>query len=257
MKKLLLIASVGLSSIVGFSQTAVNFNCNDCAGNNHDLFTELAAGKVIVITWVMPCGACIGVASSVSNTVQGYASSNPGQVKFYLVDDYSNTNCSTLNSWASTNSISTDANFSNASISMTDYGSTGMQKTIVLGGPNHDVWDDEIGAVNVTSLQNAINAAITAVGIATHDNSISGINLFPNPVKGNQATLGYSLTQNSDVTIDIYNTLGEKVKSMSIEKQTIGKHEAAIDLAAFTNGVYFIKLNTNTSSQTVRFVLTN
>ncbi|HEY4800620.1 MAG TPA: hypothetical protein VII99_16190, partial [Bacteroidia bacterium] len=137
MKKYLLSFSLILASrFLSFGQTAVDFTVNDCAGNSHHLFSELDAGNVIVITWVMPCSACIPIASTAATTVQGYASSNPGRVKFYLSDDYADTPCPTLTSWASTNSIATNASFSDATISMADYGGTGgsMQKTVVLGG---------------------------------------------------------------------------------------------------------------------------
>ena len=55
MKKLLLASSLLLlSGFIAFGQTAVNFTGNDCAGTSHTLFTELDAGKVIVVTFVMP-----------------------------------------------------------------------------------------------------------------------------------------------------------------------------------------------------------
>ncbi len=256
MKKIVLSACAIVLATIGFSQTAVNFNLNDCQGNNHDLYTELDAGKVVVITWVMPCSACIGVASSVANTVQGYATSDPGRVVFYLVDDYANTACNTLTSWASTNSITTDAIFSNTGISMTDYGTAGMQKTVILGGTSHMVFYNQVGAVTVSTMQTAINNALLT-GIAVNPSIIGGMDLFPNPVNGNASTLNYSLTQNSDVNIDIYNTLGEKVKSVTIAKQTIGKHESAIDLTGFSNGTYIIKLTAGESSQTTKFVVAN
>ena len=258
MKKIILSCffAAGIS-FSGISQTATNFNCNDCAGNNHDLFTELAAGKVIVMTWVMPCSACIGVASSVATTVQGYASSNPGQVKFYLIDDYANTSCSTLDTWANTNAISTDADFSNAAINMTDYGTAAMQKTVVLGGPNNFIWDDELGAINVSQLQTAINSAIASVGISVNGFSIGAANVFPNPVHGNSLMLNYSVAENSNVSINIYNTVGTNVKNVSIENVIQGSHSSVVDVANFSSGVYFIKISAGASSQVVRFVISD
>ena len=245
-------------SLSCFAQTAVNFNCNDCAATNHDLFTELNAGKVIVITWVMPCNACIPVALTVSNTVLGYASSNPGIVKFYLTDDYADTPCNTITSWATTNAITTNAVFSNALVSMADYGGPGssMQKTVVLGGPNHTVYFNVNGTVSVGALQTAINTALL-LSVNENSNSLAAINLFPNPVNGNAAVLNYSLTQNADVTIDIFNVLGSKVKSILVAKQTIGKHETELDFTGFNNGIYFVRLNNGGTAQTVKFILEN
>jgi hypothetical protein len=255
MKKLILSVVPMVIALFATAQTATNFNCNDCSATNHDLFTELNSGKVIVITWVMPCGACIAPASTAANTVQGYASSNPGTVKFYVADDYANTSCSTLNSWLSTNSITADAVFSNSAVSMADYGSPGMPKTIVIG-PDHTVFYNQNNSVSANALQTAINNAL-AVGISENKNTISTVSLFPNPVNGNSTVLNYSLAQNADVTIDIYNVLGESVKSNIVQNQTAGKHEATIDLAGVTNGVYFIRLGAGEAAQTIKFVLTN
>src|SRR5437762_9149444 len=94
MKKTLVIAMASMISVFGFSQTAGNFTCNDCSGTNHDLFTELNAGKVIVIAWVMPCSNCISGALAGYTEVQNF----PGQAYFYLSDDVANTTCSTLRS---------------------------------------------------------------------------------------------------------------------------------------------------------------
>ena len=104
MKKTLLTVLLAAFAKFTFATFATDFTATDCASTSHNLFTELAAGKVVVITWVMPCGACITGASNASNAV--IAVGNPNVV-FYLVDDAGNTNCSSLNSWASTNSITT------------------------------------------------------------------------------------------------------------------------------------------------------
>src|SRR4051812_49233225 len=88
-----------------FAQTAPDFTAIDCDGTSHNLYSELNTGKVIVLNWVMPCSMCIGGSAGAYNTVQGYASSNPGVVLHYLLDDNGGTACSTLQSWAVTNSI--------------------------------------------------------------------------------------------------------------------------------------------------------
>ena len=197
MKKILLSATAGLFTILGFGQTtATDFTANDCSGNSHTLFTELDAGKVIVLTWVMPCITCIPVASTAATTVQGYASSNPGRVKFYLVDDYADDACSVLTDWASTNSISPNAVFSDAKIKTSDYGGFGgeMQKTIVLGGTNHTVFYNLNGAITTAPLQTAINNALAASGIVNNNDVILGLSLYPSPASV-ASKLTYTLTK--------------------------------------------------------------
>src|SRR5688572_1381152 len=121
MKKLTLLLVILFSSgLAGAQSVAKNFNCNDCSGNNHDLFTELDAGNVVVLCWVMPCPACVGPATSAHNSIQTYSASHPGKVKFYICDDYGDTNCGSLNAWIASNGITTYTSFSNSSIKMSD-----------------------------------------------------------------------------------------------------------------------------------------
>src|SRR5690606_34972739 len=93
--------------------TATNFNCNDCEGENHDLFDELDAGHVVVIVWVMPCATCINGALSAQTEVQNALMKRPGEVKFFLVDDYATTSCKSLKTWCTQNSITEATVFSN------------------------------------------------------------------------------------------------------------------------------------------------
>ena len=117
MKKTLLTVLVGLIAQCSFSQTtATNFICNDCASTSHTLFAELDAGKVIVLVWAMPCGSCIGPAQSAYSAAESFSSSHPGRVLFYLADDYANTSCSTLSSWATTNNMPNSTKFSNTAL---------------------------------------------------------------------------------------------------------------------------------------------
>ena len=183
MKKTLLVSITALMLSTGFAQTATNFNCNDCDGVNHDLFTELDAGKVIVICWVMPCGSCVGPSLTTSNVVQSFQTSHPDKVFMYMVDDYANTNCNSLNSWANNNNINPASVFSNAAIKMSDYGSPGMPKVVVVGDVNHAVFYNANNSVNATALQEAINTAITSTttGVAVDKAAFSSVEFFPNP----------------------------------------------------------------------------
>lgn len=255
MKKLITsLAMLLLITSIAFGQTAVNFTVNDCNSTSTDLFTQLDAGKVVVITWVMPCGACIGVASSASNTVAGYASSNPGGVLFYLVDDFANTTCSSLSSWASTNSITPDATFSNAAVKISDYGSYGMQKTVVLGGASHTVYYNVVGVVNTANMQTAINSALAATGINDTPEIDFQLKAFPNPV-ADKLSVSYLLKQPDNVKLEVVNMLGEKVKEITNGKQTAGQHDIMVGTEDLNTGVYFLKVSSNDFSQLVKFTV--
>ena len=257
MKKILLTAVIALSGISAIAQTtATNFNVNDCSGANHDLFTELDAGKIIVIAFVMPCSSCIAPSLSAYTEVQNYASTYPGRVKFYLSDDVGTSSCTTITNWGTTNGMtSPDAVFCNTAVKQADYGAAGMPKIVVLGGSTHSVLFNQNNGLNVTNFNNAIMAGLTT-GINENSNGNFQLSLFPNPVTENKITFTYNLTQPVNPKVEIYNVLGEIVKSFVIENNTIGKQETTINFESLTNGIYFIKLNVENSSQTVKFTVT-
>lgn len=256
MKKFLLSAAFAfLATASVYSQSAVNFTCADCAGNNHDLFTELDAGKVVVISWVMPCGNCIGPTLTASNVVASYAGSNPGQVVLYVVDDYANTNCTATNGWCSSNGISPTATFSNATIDMLDYNTTpGMPKIVVLGGgTSHSIFFNEVNSAagNANAMQAAIDSALF-VGMNETQTAISNTALYPNPTT-NESVLTISLNEQSDVQVNIVNELGQNVASVYSGTMQPGENTVRVSVAELTNGFYFIEISTAEETRVLRF----
>ncbi len=252
MKHKLLIAIFVLVTNISFSQTnATNFNCNDCTGNNHDLFSELNAGKVIVLCWVMPCSACISPSRTAYDVVQTFVPSNPDRVYFYLVDDFADTPCNTLTSWGNNNGMPNAVKFSNAIIKMSDYGTAGMPKIVIVGGVNHNVYYNENNGANTAGIQPAINQALIEAGINEKNTLVSDLKVIPNPVQSN-ATLSYSLIETSIVKIDLIDVFGKTIKVISSENQAPGKYETTINYENISNGVYFLRLITGYSFSVIK-----
>lgn len=255
MKKLILFLGLTFGALSINAQTATNFNVNDCNGVNHDLFTELNAGKVIVICWVMPCSACAGPALSAHNIVQSYSVSNPGQVLMYLCDDFGTTSCATLNNWATANGLSIYTPFTNSLISMSDYGSNGMPKTVVLGGANHTVYFNQNNALNASTFSTAINNALagSSTGLAQNaqinlENSVS-----PNPLS-NELNFSYYSAASGNIKAEVYNLLGQKVLSSDVHVEA-GNNAVKLNVNELSNGNYFLKINQNNASETIKFII--
>lgn len=255
MKKLLLTLSIATAACFTNAQTAVNFNVNDCNGTSHDLFTELNAGKVIVLGWVMPCSACAGPASSAHNIVQSYSVSNPGQVLFYLCDDFGTTSCATLNNWASANGLSVYTPFSNSAIKMSDYGSDGMPKTVVIGGANHAVYFNQNNSLTASTFSAAINNALAGTLNSISENNTVPFHakVSPNPVH-TELTLTVNHALTGGVSIEIYNALGQKVKTIE-NSPSFSDYQLKVNVDGLSNGNYFAKINTTKNSSTVKFLI--
>ncbi len=239
------------------AQTAVNFTANDCNAVSHTLFDELDADKVIVIVWVMPCGSCIAPALSAYTEVQNYASSHPGRVKYYLVDDYANTSCPSLSSWGTTNGISTpDAVFSNNAIQMSDYGNAGMPKIVVLGQGSHTVFFNETNGLNTANFNTGIINALGSSSISEIDKDQSNLTISPNPVSSESSYLSFELEKSSPVVITLTDALGKYVNTLSNENLASGTHQLVINTSLLSNGVYYVKLKTDEFLTTSQFIIT-
>jgi hypothetical protein len=263
MKKALLSFSlILLNGIVAFSQTtAIDFTANDCSGTSHHLFAELDAGKIVVVSFVMPCGMCISPSLSAQSTVNSYAASHPGKVVFYVADNAGSPTCSSLSSWASTNGMSTAPTFSDATVKQTDYGSMAMPKIVVLAGTSHKVIFSQDNGLNTTNLQTAINGALSGsfgfLGAAQTISENSQLSIFPNPAN-DKISVSYNLDHSSDVNIEIYNAFGSKVKAFNAKQQISGQNTVSINFDnTLSNGIYFLKLEAAGSSQIMKFVIAN
>ena len=257
MRPIILIISIICFGVVNaFGQTtATDFTTNDCTGTSHHLFAELEAGKIIVVSFVMPCSGCVGPALSAKNIVDGYATSNPGRVVFYLADDLANTTCATLQSWASTNSIHAVI-FSDPSFVMSSYGGIAMPKTVVLAGADHKIIFTEDNTLTPANMQAAINTYLATTGVVQPQKQDLGLTLFPNPA-ANSISVAYTLSAASSVSIEIFNATGSKVKTILSEENT-GTKEININLdGKLSNGLYFLKLNTGAQYGMTKFIVSN
>lgn len=245
-----------LMTSIAFSQTAVNFTANDCNSTSHDLFTELNSGKIVVISFVMPCGSCIAPTLAADAAVQSFASSNPGKVLFYVSDDAGTTSCSTITSWESTNGISSDATFANTAVKMSQYGTGTMNRVVVLGGTSHTVYYNAGSGVSQSAIQSAINTAISATGINDNLKTDFQLSIFPNPVT-EKFSVTYSLLQSDNIKLEVVNLLGERVREIASEKQSAGEHKLSVGTEDMNAGVYFLKVTANNFSQLVKFTVSH
>lgn len=235
--------------------TAVNFNVNDCDGINHDLYSTLDAGKVVVLVWVMPCAGCIPGAVDAYNAAQSFSVSHPGKVLYYLVDDYANSTCSYVRGWGNTNGIVNSTVFSDAAISMSDYGVDGMPKVVVLGGADHTIFYNENNAdITQSGVENAINSALIVAGLnESKDNKI--LSVFPNPVEDFLTIVTDQKALNQEYTF--YDLTGKKVKSFTSGIDLDGKIHSQCYVGDLTNGSYILSYKQGNTMQFFKIIVSH
>jgi len=98
--------------------------------------------------------------------------------------------------------------------------------------------------------------ASTSVG-DDHTPAPSGFRLYQNrPNPFNPLTrIGFSLPENSDVCIEFYNVLGQKIDSIDLKLMQAGDHTIEWDGSGFPSGVYFYKLTTGESFEIKKMTL--
>ena len=77
---------------------------------------------------------------------------------------------------------------------------------------------------------------------------------FPNPFNPS-TTIQYSLPQAGDVTLKIYNLLGEEVKTLVNEYKEIGNYSVQFNAKYLASGIYFYKLQTHGFVETKKMIL--
>jgi hypothetical protein len=253
MKHILLSAGIILNGLFAFAQTAPNFTANDCQGNNHDLHTELDAGKVIVISWVMPCSSCINGATYAQNAANSFSLSHPGSVIHYVADDYANTSCPILTNWCSTNSITPNATFSSTLVNMNGYGAAGMPKVVVLAAPGYSVYYNvNNAAITQSGIQTAISNALANVSTGIKESKIKRTVISPNP-SGNEIRLTFQSLIKEKLDVEIFNYLGQKV--MAFTDILLDNNEVKLNTTQLSNGNYFLRLNSGEFNETQKIVI--
>ncbi len=85
--------------------------------------------------------------------------------------------------------------------------------------------------------------------------SFSLLQNYPNPFNP-KTTISYELPVFSEVELNIYNLLGQKIAKLVSEQQTAGSYKVEWDASAFTSGIYFYRLRINTGFvQTKKLIL--
>jgi hypothetical protein len=77
---------------------------------------------------------------------------------------------------------------------------------------------------------------------------------YPNPFNA-QTTISYNLPQAGPVTLSIYNIMGQKVATLIEGEQQAGEHKIVWDAQGVTSGVYFGRLESGITQNTMRLVL--
>jgi len=111
--------------------------------------------------------------------------------------------------------------------------------------------DVEIDDQELVELDVALNMV---VGISETEKYISDIKLSPNPLSSN-GTIGFFLKRESQVVIDIYDVVGNRVSTIINERLDKGQQHIDINTSDISNGLYFYTIELDNSKFTAKLLV--
>jgi len=148
MKKILFITTVIFLFLVSETKgqsTAMDFTQTDCDGADHHLYSELDAGNVIILDYVMlNCAPCVAATNALVALTAPYELTHPGRVHIYSFAFLNSYTCEQIIQWKR------DFNYNHAAFSegeeqVSYYGGMGMPTIVVVGTNEHNVFYKSIG----------------------------------------------------------------------------------------------------------------
>ncbi len=251
MKKIVSFLAIALlfATTITKAQTAVDFYGMDCNGTMHNMFSELDAGKAVILHFYMPsCGSCPPPAQKIQSMANNILSSHPGTITAYAFPFENVTTCAYSSTWVSSNGLSLYSPMDSGASQVAYYGGFGMPTIVLLGGTNHRVMfsTQAFSTSDTTIMRDSILALLGVSPSAVNDISetIQGVNLFPNPAN-HQLSIQIELSQQTNLLIDMIDITGRQIAVISDEKVSKGVHTKFYNTEALSNGIYSLRIKTN------------
>ncbi len=106
----------------------------------------------------------------------------------------------------------------------------------------------EVEGFSLTSVVNNVEKNIIPSKLTLKDN-------YPNPFNP-ETVIQYSLPEEVNVTLNIYNSLGQLVESLVNDRiQSAGRHQVKFNGTSLTSGIYFYRLETGAKAITKKMML--
>lgn len=127
------------------------------------------------------------------------------------------------------------------------------------GDPNDVLYNGYITDANGNHQRLLMNSIIwLATNSLSTENYLKNhfnFSIVPNPIQNKELKINYTLSENSPITISVFDTLGRSIKTVSFSNNALGINTKTISLETLNNGVYFCKIANDKSSNRVSFII--
>lgn len=224
---------------------AEDWTQTDCNGVEHNLFSELDAGEVVLMEIVMldGCMPCINAAHYMAPVIEYYNANYDNRINYYTFGFDDSYSCSQLIDWKTENSVLCEAQFVEGEDIASYYGGMGMPTIIVAGRSSHIVCFNKFGfgPLDTANLANAFEYALGLTETLAVENPEKSLQVYPNPVHD---VLHFDMNETADISIK--NLAGVTIMQQSGANQ--------IDVNNLPVGLYFYEIKAATFSASGNFL---
>ncbi len=258
MKKIFTLALIfTLTWTSGYSQTAPDFTFTDTNGDSHTLSEALAEGKVILLDFFfVNCGSCISLAPEIDQIIEDYEGTT---LEVWAISDRDSDVAIENSIFKSTHEHhftggSAGGGAAAVNLFAGNFNFTGFPTYAVVCNDNSitwDIWPLTAGANQIRSrLTPECGVVETLTAVSTIE-GMSGTQLFPNPTS-TAATLEFNLEEKTTISIELVNTLGQVVQSISSQNYDAGMQSINIDVSSLAKGIYAVNMRSKTGTHTIQ-----
>lgn len=256
MKKLyIFILSFLLTVTTSFGQTAPDFSFTDVNGETHTLSETLAEGKVVLLDlFFVDCPPCNDWAPELDQLAADYENSNVEIWAISPFDSHTYINNSIFAPTHDNQKVGGTDGDGAAVVSLFEqnfnFGGYPTYSVICSDGSiTWDLWPLTPGINQIRSQLTEACGVSFDVGVSGVE-QLSSINAFPNPAHAN-ARLEFQLETATDMSIGLFNTLGQSVLQIPAANYTAGAHNVNLDVADLAEGLYTIRLQSDEGVESV------
>lgn len=233
-----------------FGQTAPDFSFTDTEGVIHTLSEALDSGKVIMLDFFfVNCPPCVNLAPEIESIIEDYEGTT---LEIWAISDRDSDAAIDASIFTSTHSHHKVGGVNGGGDDVVDlyadnFNFTGFPTYAIVcsdGTITWDIWPISEGANEIRNNLTEECGVVEAAVVSTAEiQSLNGMEVYPNPAYDN-VTLEFSLNQGEIIAIDLFNALGQQVKSVPAQYYNAGSEIVNIEVASLAKGFYVLRMQT-------------